>query len=219
MPYVKGFLRVVSGRPDNSLPGVEGPVDPDYGIGIEHPDQGLPSVPGPVDPGYGVPLPPVVSHPMPPHPDQGLPGTPPTYPVDPDYGLPAPPTVWPQPPRPVDPGYGVPIPIGPEHPIYYPPVGPNHDLPIPPGAVWPPLPPYIDNGLPGSTQVMCFVWIPGIGYRWTTLDLSLKPTHPMVPPSTVPQPPSDLAPTHPIAPGGGTPTHPIDPGGQPTPRR
>ena len=35
MPFVSGFLRVRSGsgdRPDNTLPGAEGPVDPGYGI-------------------------------------------------------------------------------------------------------------------------------------------------------------------------------------------
>jgi hypothetical protein len=130
-------------------------------------------------------LPPVVSHPIEPGPSHPI-VLPPTYPVKPDNSLPRPPHVWPLPPRPVDPGYGVPLPIAPEYPIYYPPVGPNNDLPIPPGAVWPPLPPYVDNGLPGSSQLMCFIWIPGIGYRWTTIDLSLKPTHPIVPPSNVP---------------------------------
>jgi hypothetical protein len=198
MPFVAGYLRLVGrgGRPDQGLPGGGGPVDPDYGIGIEHPDQGLPE--GPVDPGYGVPLPPVVSHPIPPTvwPNPPSPGAPPTYPVDPGYGLPLPPTVWPQPPRPVDPAYGVPVPIAPAHPIYLPPVGPNHDLPIPPGAVWPPLPPSVTG------QVMCLVWLVGIGYRWTTIDASLKPAHPIVPPSAVPEP-----------------GHPIDPGGQPTPVR
>jgi hypothetical protein len=198
MPFVKGYLRVTSaGAPDNSLPGIEGPVDPGYGIGIERPDNTLPPS-GPVDPGYGIPLPPVVSHPIPPQPDQGLPALPPTYPVDPDYGLPVPPTVWPQPPRPVSPDNSLPIaPVAPTHPIYMP-VAPNHDLPLPPGAVWPPLPPYVSTG-----QLMCFVWIPGIGYRWTTIDTSLKPTHPIQPPSTVP--------SHPIAPGGGAPTQPIAP--------
>jgi hypothetical protein len=216
MPLVQGYLEekiiVGPGRPSHPIaPG--GPVGP--------PDWGIE---GPIDPGYGYPLPPVVSHPIPPTvwPDP-RPPRPPTYPVDPDYGLPAPPTVWPQPPRPVDPDYSVPIPISPSHPIYYP-GAPNHDLPLPPGAVWPPLPPYVSTGPVG--QVMCFVWIPGIGYRWTTIDLNLQPTHPIViPPSTVPGVPTHPiapggeAPTHPIAPGGEAPAHPMDPGGQPTPRR
>ncbi|HTI78947.1 MAG TPA: hypothetical protein VL614_00700 [Acetobacteraceae bacterium] len=216
-----GYLRVegvTPGHPDQGLPGIDGPVDPGYGVGIEHPDQGLPGYPGrpshpiapggrpidpgwgvegPVDPGYGWPLPPVISHPIvPPSPGEpthpiapGRPvrpshpiARPPTYPVDPDYGLPSPPSVWPQPPRPVDPGFGVPLPIGPEHPIYLPPPGVDNTLPLPPGAVWPPLPPSVTG------QVMALVWIVGVGYRWTTIDTSLKPTHPITPPSTVPEP-------------------------------
>jgi hypothetical protein len=205
MPFVEGYLEekiiVGPGRPTHPIaPGGPPPVI----------DNSLPDIPGPVDPGWGVPLPPVVSHPIAPGPSHPI-VLPPTYPVDPDYGLPLPPTVWPQPPRPVDPGYGVPVPIDPTHPIYLP-VAPNNDLPIPPGGVYPPLPPYVSTGPVG--QLMCFVWIPGIGYRWTTIDVNLKPTHPIIlPPSTVPG-----VPTHPIAPGG-EPTHPIDPGGQPTPRR
>jgi hypothetical protein len=204
MPFVEGYLdekiSVGPGRPSHPIaPG--GPVDPGYGV------------PGPVDPGYGVPLPPVTIWPSPGTPTHPI-VLPPTYPVAPDQGLPQPPTVWPLPPHPVDPGYGVPVPIGPDHPIYYPPVGPNNDLPLPPGAVWPPLPPYVSTGPVG--QLMCFVWIPGIGYRWTTIDVNLKPEHPIVP-----GPP--VYPAHPIAPGGtppttpppGTPTHPIAPGGTP----
>jgi hypothetical protein len=191
MPFVKGYLKAIvsPGGPDNSLPGIEGPVDPDYGIGIERPDNSLPYPPGPVDPGYGYPLPPIVSHPI--APGGGSPShpiAPPTYPVDPSYGLPLPPTVWPNPP--VFPNHDLPVaPVVPTHPIYRP-VAPNNDLPLPPGAVWPPLPPYVSTG-----QLMCFIWIPGIGYRWTTIDTSLKPSHPIViPPSTVPG-----VPTHPIA--------------------
>lgn len=191
MPYVRGFLRVVGrGHPDQGLPGGEGPVDPDYGIGIEHPDQGLPGIEGPVDPGYGVPLPPVTVWPLPPGP--GHPSHPiqPTYPVDPGYGLPLPPTVWPQPPRPpgpVDPGYGVPIPISPEHPIYIPPGTPGnhpeHPIALPPGSVYPPLPPEMT----GIYQV--FVWFVGVGWRWTTIDTSLTPTHPIAPPPATVWPP------------------------------
>jgi hypothetical protein len=156
-----------------------------------HPAHPIVLPPGPVDPGYGIPLPPVISHPIPPTPEHPI-ALPPTYPVDPDYGLPLPPTVWPEPPKPVDPDYSVPVPILPTHPIYLP-AGPNHDLPLPPGAIYPPLPPYVSTGPVG--QLMCFVWIPGVGYRWTTIDVNLKPEHPIViPPSTVPP-----KPTHPIA--------------------
>jgi len=200
MPFVSGFLRVRrGGHPDNSLPGGEGPVDPDYGIEEGRPDNSLPMPPGPVDPGFGVPLPPV-------RPDQGLPGSPghpshpivrppPTYPVDPGYGLPIPPTVWPQPPRPVGPDNSLPpIPVSPSHPIYLPsPGAPNNDLPLQPGQVWPPLPPSITG------QVMAFVWIVGVGYRWTTIDADLKPTHPMIPPSTVPEAPDNTLPSPPTA--------------------
>jgi hypothetical protein len=153
-----------------------GPVDPGYGVE------------GPVDPGYGFPLPPVGI--MPPIAAGGAPThpiAPPTYPVDPGYDLPTRPGVWPTPPRPVDPAYGVPIPIRPNHdlPIYG--AHPDNDLPLPPGAVWPPLPPSVTG------EILAFVWIVGVGYRWVCIDLSLKPDHPIYPPSGVPEP------THPIA--------------------
>jgi basic salivary proline-rich protein 1/2 len=176
-------LRVTGGALEVEAAGSpSGPVDPGYGV------------PGPIDPGYGVPLPPVATHPIVPPPvgiwpSPGHPShqpLPPTYPVDPDYGLPIPPTVWPMPPRPVDPSYGVPVPIAPTHPIYLPPPGPNNDLPLPPGSVWPPLPPSVTG------QIMCMVWIVGVGYRWTVIDASLKPTHPIMPPSAVPHPGHDL---------------------------
>jgi hypothetical protein len=110
----------------------------------------------------------------------------PTFPVAPDQGLPRPPGVWPKPPSP--PGIWPPSPpLYPSHPIY--PGGggasggsPDQGLPLPPGAVWPPLPPDI------AGKVMCFVWIVGIGYRWTVIDPSLKPTHPIEPGGPVAQP-------------------------------
>jgi hypothetical protein len=191
--------------------------------GGNYPSQGLPGSPShpiapggwPVDPGYGVPLPPVVSHPIAPggetpsHPISGggtgpaHPIAPPTYPVDPSYGLPMLPGVWPAPPA--FPNNDLPLqPVLPTHPIYHP-EAPNNELPLPPGAVWPPLPPSVTG------PVLCFVWVVGVGYRWTTIDPSLKPMHPIViPPSTVPP----GAPTHPIAPGGERPSHPISGGGQ-----
>jgi hypothetical protein len=173
--------------PDNALPGVPG-----------LPDNTLPDVERPVDPGYGIPLPPVTIWPKPPHPSHHP--LPPTYPVDPDYDLPLRPGIWPSPPTPVDPDYGVPVPIRPNHdlPIYG--HAPNNDLPLPPGAVWPPLPPSVTG------EILAFVWIVGVGYRWVCIDLDLEPTHPIVPPSTVPMPP--------MAPGG-QPEHPIT--GQPRP--
>jgi hypothetical protein len=171
---------------------VSGPVDPGYGVGEGHPSHpiapgGRPPVDpgygieGPVDPGYGYPLPPVVDNELPgtpAHPDQGLP---PTYPVKPGNDLPRPPHVWPRPPRPVGPDQGLPPqPVTPEHPIYFPPAGPDNELPLPPGAVWPPLPPAL-----GETELLCLVWIVGVGYRWTVIDTSLKPEQPL-PPTTVP---------------------------------
>jgi hypothetical protein len=181
-----------------------------------HPDQGLPGVPpqagqgpgfpthpiapgGPVDPGYGYPLPPVTEYPtpgpiLPPGYPSGQP-VPPTYPVDPNYGLPTPPTVWPMPPRPERPDNSLPpIQAHPSHPIYIPnPGAPDNELPLPPGSVWPPLPPGVEG------QVMCIVWIVGVGYRWTVIDTELQPEHPMVPPAAHPD--QGL-------PGGGRPNRP-----------
>ena len=84
------IIFVDEGRPDNSLPGGGGPVDPGYGrpdIGWGRPDQGLPGFPGRPDnslPGMGgrpsVPIynPPGFWGPNDPRPGQGLPGAPPT---------------------------------------------------------------------------------------------------------------------------------------------
>jgi hypothetical protein len=41
---------------------------------------------------------------------------------------------------------------------------------------------------------MCLVWIVGAGYRWTVIDTSLQPEHPIA------QPP--LYPSHQPVPGG-----------------
>ena len=233
MPRVTGFLRIAGrgGHIDNELPGISGPVDPDYGIDTgHHPDQGLP---GPVDPGFGVPLPPVIDNELPAEPGVWPPQRP-NYPVDPGWGLPVPPNVWPKPPGSVWPPL---VPIYPTHPIYpgggpahpiapggrptrpgqpgapdqglppapdqgLPPAGsgehPEHPIVLPPGAVWPPLPPDIQG------KIICFVWIVGVGYRWTVIDPSL------VIDNTLPG--GGEHPAHPIAPGG-RPSHPIAPGG------
>jgi len=167
-----------------------GPGDVDPGFGNEHPGIDPPEVVGPIDPGFGVGLPPVDPgygrpgwHPV----DPGFGNRPPvdpgygrpTYPVRPDHGLPSPPNRWPMPPRPVRPDNSLPIaPVHPSFPIYLP--GPDNELPLPPGAVWPPLPPAL-----GATELLCLVWIVGIGYRWTVIDTSLKPGMPL-PPTTVP---------------------------------
>lgn len=82
MPFVSGFLRTRrrgGGRPDNELPGIEGPVDPDYGI-----DEGIgigggPILPNP-PPGIWPPLTP--EHPWLPI----APGGEPTHPIAPGGG-------------------------------------------------------------------------------------------------------------------------------------
>jgi hypothetical protein len=176
--YISGFLITGAGGPDNSLPGHERPVDPDYGLEA------------PVDPGYGIPLPPVIERPEFPTQPIYIPGRPshpiqPTYPVDPDYGVPIAPGVWPKPPVTVWPP---PQPVYPSHPIYPGGVGPDNSLPMPPGSVWPPLPPAIQG------PILCFVWIVGVGYRWTVIDPSLKPDHEL--PGAQPHPDHGLPPAH-----------------------
>jgi hypothetical protein len=102
MPFVSGFLRLRKrggGHPDQGLPGVEGPVDPDYGV-----DEGVGIWPGPGYPDIGLPTPPpgiwpplTPEHPWvpaPEHPDQGLPpsggGEHPEHPIVLPPG-----TIWP----------------------------------------------------------------------------------------------------------------------------
>jgi hypothetical protein len=109
MPYVSGFLRVRErGHPDNELPGHEGPVDPGYGIDLEHPDQGLPSPPP------GVWPPPTASHPIAPLPPGS--STPPG-------------TIWPSPGHPAHPiAPGGPPPT-PDQGLPQPPAHPDQGLP------------------------------------------------------------------------------------------
>jgi hypothetical protein len=171
--FISGYLITQGGGPNNELPGIGRPVDPGYGV-----EQ-------PVDPGYGFPLPPVIDNGLPPapthpiapggRPDQGP--VRPTYPVDPGYGLPVAPGVWPDPPVTTWPP---PQPVRPSHPIYPGGVGPEHPIVMPPGSVWPPLPPSITG------KVLCFVWIVGVGYRWTVIDPGLKVDIGL--PPTTPQP-------------------------------
>jgi hypothetical protein len=180
-------------RPDNSLPGIEDPVDPGYGIeGGEYPDHGLPG--GPNRPG------------RPPHPGNRPPGSG-NRPVDPGYGRPGggggehpghrppwagkPKPEWP--PGPTDPDWGVDAPVdSPEHPIHLPgtpdnslpgEVEPGHPIPpvaghpmppdMPPGTIWPPLPPDAPTG-----NHKFLVWIQGVGLRYGSFVIPEHETDP-----------------------------------------
>ena len=175
MPFVSGFLRVRrGGHPDNSLPGVEGPVDPGYGV-----DEGAE-----IDNSLPMPTPPPGIWPPP------VSIWPPT-PLPPDFPMP-PGSIWP-PVRPERPS----------HPIARPPVGPDQGLPETPPGVDNTLPPGVDNTLPpGSpgtpehpiTSQKYLVAIVGasqggglkvIGY--TVVDPNLSPSHPIAP-GGMPQP-------------------------------
>lgn len=173
MPFVRGFLRVVRrGRPDNTLPGGEEPVDPDYGI--EGPD-----IDEPVDPGFGWggglrPRPPMVI----PKPPPGI-WPPPTIeipiqPLPPSFpGMPKPPIalppgmIWPNPGYPVQP---------------LPPTGPPPT--VGGGPVQPPgLPPSVGGGpIEPAQKFVVLVWISGgYGWRYVVVDPSLVPTPPIAP--------------------------------------
>jgi hypothetical protein len=158
MPFVSGYLRLRKrGRPDNSLPEGEGPVDPDYGVDVggEHPDIDPPEPPPgiwppltpeqpwrPIDPGYGVGG-------RPPHVGGG-PARPPVAPGRPDQGLP-----------------------GEEG-------GEAGQLPtLPPGTIWPPLPP----GVHGKYLALVLIAGTGAGmkYRYVVVDADARPSHPIAP--------------------------------------
>jgi hypothetical protein len=178
--YIR-FVEGMPGRPDQGLPGIEGPVDPDYGVDVggrpghlpawrpgERPGH-LPSYGGrPVDPDYGV--------------DEGES----IWPRPPGQ---RPPSVWPRPPGgglPVDPGWGRPsFPERPSHglPIWpsipgrpdnsLPPVEGVEPPPVdpPPGTIWPPLPPNVPVG-----KAIALVAIAGVGYRYVVVQI--EPGHP-----------------------------------------
>lgn len=119
------------------------------------------------------------------HIDNSLPGSGsidnslPETPVDPGFGGGL--------PSPVDPDFGLPVPP----PGVWPP--PNATLPIipappgtPPGVIWPPIgKPPTWPGMPDNTLPPQIYWvvvgIPGVGWRYTTVDPSLQPTPPMAP--------------------------------------
>jgi hypothetical protein len=148
-------------HPDNELPDAEVPIDPGYGIegpvGIWPPDPAHPEQP--------IVLPPPEI--WPPHPQP----PPVVWPPRIDNTLPAPPAgIWPPPGAPDN---SLPPTAG-QLPIF-------PDSPGEPGTVWPPLPVRPDNSLPGSANCLVICWIPGVGYRWVVVDLSLKVTHPIAP--------------------------------------
>ena len=144
-----GYLSVEGmsgGYPDNSLPGVEGDVDPGYGISADRPSNPivLPPDPPGVWPG------PRPSHPI----VIAPPGTPPGV-------------IWPTPGRPVDPGYGRP------------------EGGHPGGGPMPGNPPRPDNTLPtgparpehpiASQTYWMLVYTPQYGWKYVTVDPSLRP--------------------------------------------
>jgi hypothetical protein len=157
----RGFLaRIVPvhlfGHPDQGLPEPEPPVDPGYGleapVGIWPPD--------PAHPEHPIVLPPPVI--WPPHPQP----PPVVWPPVIDNTLPAPPPgIWPPPGAPDN---SLPPTPG-QLPVF-------PDSPGEPGTVWPPLPVRPE---PGNYLVIC--WIPGVGYRWVVVDLSLTVTPPIAP--------------------------------------
>jgi hypothetical protein len=178
MPFVQGYLRVRSGaHPDHELPPGEVPVDPGWGVEL------------PIGPDQGLPAPPPGIWP-PPSPSHPIiiapPGTPPGV-IWPPIGTPP---VWPshpisgvgEPSHPIQP----PSPGTPTHPIAPAPGFPSHPIE---GVYW------------------CIVWIPGVGYRYTTIAPGLQPEHPIVTPPPYPDqglpPGSPGAPAHPIAPPSG----------------
>jgi hypothetical protein len=179
MPFVSGFLRVFNPghRPDQGLPGTPG-----------HPDQGLPGD----QPGIDNSLPG-----MPVYPDHGLP---PGGVIDNELPKP-PPGIWPPPSasHPI-----VPAPPGTPPGVIWPPIGrppswgggwgsgnrPDNSLPESqpgPDNSLPGSPAMPDQGLPHPTTYWVVVGIPGVGWRYTTVDPSLQPTPPMAP-GGMPQP-------------------------------
>jgi hypothetical protein len=155
MPFVSGFLRVRrrGGRPDNSLPGEEGPIDPGYGI-----DEGeLPEV-EPPEPPIGIWPPLTPEHPW--------------RPIDPGFGHGGPerpstgPVPTPRPPGAPDQGLPGEPPVVGGGPV------------LPPGTIWPPLPP----GVHGKYLALVLVaGMPGVKYRYVVIDADARPSHPIAP--------------------------------------
>jgi hypothetical protein len=184
MPFVQGFLKVRRYRnPDNSLPGEEGPVDPDYGVGEGHPDNGLPPLGSGVGPDNGLPRPP---------PGAGWPPLTPNHPIQPAPPGTPPGSIWPPVNGPVDPGYGVgqggaagQLPAG------APPAAGQLPAGTPPAAGQLPSggrPAAPDQSLPSQVfWVVC--GIPGVGWRYVAIDPNaVVPSHPIHRPPPTAQP-------------------------------
>ena len=165
MPFVSGYLKVKSGSgnyPDNELPGMEGPIDPGYGIdlgaGI---DNSLP------EPPPGIWPPPSFGRPI--------------VPIGPDNTLPVQPgTIWPSPGRPNRPDNSLPGSGGrPDNTLPGSQPGPDNTLPGQPARP--------DNTLP-SQKYWIVAGIPGIGWRYVCIDPSLTIGYPMPPAENQPAP-------------------------------
>jgi hypothetical protein len=131
--------------------------------GDEHPAH--PIAPG----GPGSP-----SHPIAPTPSHPIvirpPGAPVTiWPPGIDNSLPPPPPgIWGG--APTHPDQGLP-PLPPSISNDLPVFGsPEHPIAAPPGTIWPPLP---VQPPAGDSKVLVIVWVPGAGYRYAVIDLSL----------------------------------------------
>ena len=212
MPYVQGFLNIVSGgSPDNSLPGM--PVGPDNslpgsGAGIDNslpkpppgvwppPSAAHPIVPAPPGTPPGVIWPPI-GHPPSwgggwgggGHPDQGLPGGG-GRPARPDQGLPG------GGGRPARPDQGLPG-QRPPHASGQPVPGGGQ-----PDNTLPGQPAHPDQGLP-SGKFWVVAGIPGVGWRYVCVDPSQQPDQGLPPEGgTTPPPTPDqgLPPTPPRLP-------------------
>jgi hypothetical protein len=155
-----GYLNVEGmsgGYPGNELPGVEGDVDPGYGISSDRPSN------------------PIVLPPAPPGTWPPPTGGNPIVPVHPDNALPiAPGTIWPSPGLPPHAGNvlpGVPHPGG--GPMPGTPARPDNTLPGGQGGT-------IDNALPSQTfWMLCYS--PSLGWKYVSVDPSLRPGMPLPP--------------------------------------
>ena len=146
---------VGSNYPSNELPGVEGPVDPGYGISSDRP--AFPIVLPPPPPGIWPP--PTGGNPI--------------VPIGPDNTLPVQPgTIWPS-PNPPRPDNTLPAGGGrPDNTL--PGAQPGIDNTLPTGPVHP------DHTLPSQTfWMLCYS--PSLGWKYVSVDPSLRPGYPLPP--------------------------------------